>query len=107
MLQARCDDIQPPHLHPDPLPDGRCRLRLRCVRAGPAQRERAASRGARLCRRFGQGRYEEIPKHDNAQLCNGCALWQSKPTDPQGNCALFSGKQVNARGWCSAWAKKA
>ncbi|RZL95363.1 MAG: hypothetical protein EOP76_04910 [Variovorax sp.] len=45
--------------------------------------------------------------NDNAQLCNGCALWQSKPADAQGNCALFPGKQVSAKGWCSAWARKA
>jgi hypothetical protein len=50
---------------------------------------------------------KKFPKHDNAQLCNGCALWQSKPADAQGNCALFAGKQVSAKGWCSAWAKKA
>jgi len=50
---------------------------------------------------------KKSPKHDDAQLCNGCALWQSKPTDPKSSRALFSGKQVNARGWCSAWAKKA
>ncbi|MBN8758727.1 MULTISPECIES: high-potential iron-sulfur protein [Variovorax] len=50
---------------------------------------------------------KKFPKHDNAQLCNGCALWQSKPMEVQGNCALFAGKQVNAKGWCSAWAKKA
>ena len=50
---------------------------------------------------------KKFPKHDNAQLCNGCALWQSKPTDAQGNCALFAGKQVNAKGWCSAWSRKA
>ncbi len=50
---------------------------------------------------------KKFSKHDNAQLCNGCALWQSKPTDAQGNCALFAGKQVSARGWCSAWVKKA
>lgn len=50
---------------------------------------------------------KKFPKHDNAQLCSGCALWQSKPTDAQGNCALFPGKQVSAKGWCSAWAKKA
>ncbi|RUR66364.1 iron permease [Variovorax guangxiensis] len=49
---------------------------------------------------------KKFPKHDNAQLCNGCALWQSKPTDAQGNCALFAGKQVNAKGWCSAWSRK-
>ncbi|MET3179243.1 high-potential iron-sulfur protein [Variovorax sp. NFACC27] len=48
----------------------------------------------------------KYPKHDNAQLCNGCALWQSKPTEAQGNCALFAGKQVSAKGWCSAWARK-
>ena len=50
---------------------------------------------------------KKFPKHDNAQLCSGCALWQSKPTDAQGNCALLPGKQVSAKGWCSAWAKKA
>ncbi|MFS2203190.1 high-potential iron-sulfur protein [Variovorax sp. Varisp36] len=50
---------------------------------------------------------KRFPKHDNAQLCNGCALWQSKPTDTTGNCALFPGKPVSAKGWCSAWAKKA
>lgn len=50
---------------------------------------------------------KKFPKHDNAQLCNGCALWQSKATDSLGNCALFAGKQVEAKGWCSAWAKKA
>ncbi|MDQ0036892.1 hypothetical protein J2W30_004667 [Variovorax boronicumulans] len=50
---------------------------------------------------------KKFPKHDNAQLCNGCALWQSKPADAQGNCPLFAGKQVSAKGWCSAWARKA
>jgi hypothetical protein len=54
-----------------------------------------------------RGDAKKFPKHDNAQLCNGCALWQAKPTDALGNCALFAGKQVNAKGWCSAWAKKA
>ena len=50
---------------------------------------------------------KKYPKHEAAQMCNGCALWQSKPTDALGNCPLFAGKQVNAKGWCSAWAKKA
>lgn len=40
------------------------------------------------------------------QLCNNCALWQGKATDPAAGCALFPGKQVAARGWCSAYAKK-
>ncbi len=50
---------------------------------------------------------KKYPKHTAAQLCNNCALWQSKPTDALGNCPLFAGKQVEAKGWCSAWAKKA
>ena len=49
----------------------------------------------------------KYPKHEVSQMCSGCALWQSKPTDAVGNCPLFAGKQVNAKGWCSAWAKKA
>lgn len=49
---------------------------------------------------------KKYPKHENSQLCNGCALWQAKPAEPQGNCALFAGKQVSAKGWCSAWARK-
>jgi len=50
---------------------------------------------------------KKFPKHDNSQLCNNCTLWQSRPTDAQGNCALFAGKQVGAKGWCSAWSRKA
>ena len=50
---------------------------------------------------------KKYPKHADTQLCNNCALWQSKPTDALGNCPLFAGKQVDAKGWCSAWAKKA
>lgn len=41
------------------------------------------------------------------QQCNNCALWQGKPTDPVAGCALFGTKKVAAKGWCSAWAKKA
>jgi hypothetical protein len=47
-----------------------------------------------------------FPKHAASQQCNGCGLWQSKPTDAWGNCPLFAGKQVAAKGWCSAWVKK-
>ncbi len=49
---------------------------------------------------------KKFPKHDNTQLCNGCALWLSRPTDLKGNCPLFAGRQVSAKGWCSAWAKR-
>lgn len=50
---------------------------------------------------------KKYPKHATVQICSNCLLWQSKATDPWGNCVLFAGKQVNAKGWCSTWAKKA
>ena len=49
----------------------------------------------------------KYPKHAADQQCANCALYQAKPTDPAGGCPLFAGKQVAAKGWCSAWAKKA
>lgn len=49
---------------------------------------------------------KKYPKHAATQLCNNCALYQAKATDPAGGCPLFAGKQVAGKGWCSAWAKK-
>jgi hypothetical protein len=34
-------------------------------------------------------------------------LYQGKPSDATGGCPIFSGKLVNAKGWCSAYVKKA
>ncbi len=50
---------------------------------------------------------KKYPKHDVAQKCTNCALYQGKATDAWGGCPLFAGKQVAGPGWCSAWAKKA
>ncbi|QCB44634.1 high-potential iron-sulfur protein [Hydrogenophaga sp. PAMC20947] len=50
---------------------------------------------------------KKYPKHAASQLCNNCALFQGKASDPAGACALFPGKQVAGKGWCSAWSKKA
>ena len=50
---------------------------------------------------------KKYPKHDVAQKCNGCQLFQAKPTDAWGPCSIFGGKQVAGPGWCSAWVKKA
>jgi hypothetical protein len=50
---------------------------------------------------------KKFPKHDAAQKCNNCALYQGKAADAWGGCPLFAGKQVAGPGWCSAWAKKA
>ncbi len=49
---------------------------------------------------------KKFPKHDNAQKCNNCALYQGKAADAFGGCPLFGTKQVAGAGWCSAWAKK-
>lgn len=48
----------------------------------------------------------KYPKHTKEQMCSNCALYQGK-TAPQGGCPLFPGKEVTAKGWCSAYAKKA
>jgi hypothetical protein len=49
---------------------------------------------------------KKYPKHEVAQKCTNCALFQGKATDAAGGCPLFAGKQVAGAGWCSAWAKK-
>ena len=50
---------------------------------------------------------KRFPKYAAGQNCANCALYLAKPADPWGPCPLFANKQVAARGWCSAWAKKA
>jgi len=40
------------------------------------------------------------------QSCGSCQLYQGG-TAPAGVCPLFAGKHVAAKGWCSAYAKKA
>ncbi|MEP7138793.1 MAG: high-potential iron-sulfur protein [Caldimonas sp.] len=50
---------------------------------------------------------KKYPKHDAAQKCSNCQLFQGKPTDASGPCPLFGGKLVAGNGWCSAWVKKA
>ena len=49
----------------------------------------------------------KYPKHDVSQQCANCQLYQGKASDPTAPCALFAGKSVAAKGWCSAWVKKA
>lgn len=50
---------------------------------------------------------KKFPKHDKAQACNNCAIYQGTAKDAAGGCPLFAGKQVAGKGWCSAYAKKA
>lgn len=49
----------------------------------------------------------KFPKYAADQKCSNCALYQGKAADAAGPCPLFAAKQVTAKGWCSAWAKKA
>ena len=49
----------------------------------------------------------KYPKHSPSQDCANCQLYQGKAGDASGPCPLFGGKQVMAKGWCSAWVKKA
>jgi hypothetical protein len=50
---------------------------------------------------------KKFAKFDPSQTCANCQLYQGKPKDAWGPCLIFPGKDVNAKGWCSAWAKKA
>ena len=50
---------------------------------------------------------KKYPKHTKDQLCSNCQLYAGKPKEVAGPCPLFAGKQVAAKGWCTAWVKKA
>jgi hypothetical protein len=49
----------------------------------------------------------KFPKHDAAQNCSNCQLYQGKAGEAWGGCPIFAGKAVSAKGWCSAYVKKA
>jgi exopolysaccharide biosynthesis protein len=49
----------------------------------------------------------KYPKHEAAQMCSNCTLYQGAAGSTAGGCALFPGKQVSAKGWCSGYTKKA
>lgn len=48
----------------------------------------------------------KFPNFQPVQVCNNCALY-AKPNAPMAPCPIFGNKQVAAKGWCSAWAKRA
>lgn len=50
---------------------------------------------------------KKFPKHTAAQQCSNCALYTGKAGEATGPCGIFPGKHVAAKGWCSAYAKKA
>ena len=46
-------------------------------------------------------------RQDVTSLCENCMQYSGKPGEEYGPCAIFQGKLVNAKGWCTAWVKKA
>lgn len=50
---------------------------------------------------------KKYPTYKAGSACGNCQFYQGKPTDAWAPCPMLGGKQVNAKGWCSAYAKKA
>ncbi|MBN3777072.1 High potential iron-sulfur protein [Burkholderia sp. Ac-20345] len=51
--------------------------------------------------------HAKYPKFQAGEACANCQFFQGKPGAATAPCAIFGGKQVNAKGWCSAYSKKA
>jgi hypothetical protein len=49
----------------------------------------------------------KYPQYAAGQNCANCQQYQGKASDPTGGCTLFGGRNVTAKGWCSAWVKRA
>jgi hypothetical protein len=50
---------------------------------------------------------KKFAKYQPGETCASCQLYQGKPKEAWGPCLIFPSKQVNAKGWCSAYVKKA
>ena len=50
---------------------------------------------------------KKFTNYQAGQVCASCQHFSGKAGEQWGPCAIFPGKQVNAKGWCSAWQKKA
>lgn len=44
---------------------------------------------------------------DKTATCATCSLYTGKAGAADGPCAIFQGNLVSAKGWCTAWVKKA
>lgn len=47
------------------------------------------------------------PNHAADQACSNCALYTGQAGQDAGPCGIFPGRQVSAKGWCSAYNRKA
>ncbi|MEO8718352.1 MAG: high-potential iron-sulfur protein [Burkholderiales bacterium] len=50
---------------------------------------------------------KKFAKYQPGEHCAGCNLFKGKPGDAWGPCQIFQLKLVHAKGWCSAYVKKA
>ena len=50
---------------------------------------------------------KKYPQYAAGQSCSACQLYTGTAKDTSAVCPVFGGKAVSAKGWCSAWAKKA
>ena len=44
---------------------------------------------------------------DKTAMCGNCGLFTGKAGAADGPCSIFQGNLVQAKGWCTAWVKKA
>jgi hypothetical protein len=51
--------------------------------------------------------HKKYATYQSGQACGNCQQFQGKAGADWAPCTLFPGKDVNAKGWCSAWVKKA
>ncbi len=50
---------------------------------------------------------KKYPQYAAGQSCSTCTLYLGVAKDTSAICPVFGGKAVSAKGWCSAWVKKA
>ena len=50
---------------------------------------------------------KKFATYQTGQACANCQQFQGKAGADWAPCTIFQGKEVNAKGWCSAWVKKA
>jgi hypothetical protein len=49
----------------------------------------------------------DYPSHTTDQMCRLCTSFQGNPKDSSGPCRVYGGRIVSAKGWCSAFNRRA
>ena len=81
----------------------------RALAAGPEKAAESDPTAVALGYRQDAGKVDKakFPKYAAGQACGSCQLFQGKAGDAWAPCPVLGGKQVAAKGWCSAYVKKA